>query len=216
MIATQGETKWEMEKSTAARIPEAFRESAKFGPVAGVNAPFKQAKTFDGESVSRLLNRVAASLQLETRDSAPAAASSFTDDDALAAALQSLDAWWLKDGEWAALFLIESGSESGAACRKAADLLALFPKLKAPLYLVGDPSAFPALLAEVHRPVHKLLKKPMEEKLHFLSWGKLQAEVEGLGDRLRYLKPEFLEGLADAFKIPSAPAPQARETEEEN
>jgi hypothetical protein len=129
------------------------------------------------------------------------------EDEAIAAILETMDGLWVLENDIQAVFIIEDGMDLGCACRKAADLLALHPKLKAPIYLVSDRKALHFITREVNRPINKLLKKPLEEKLRFLSWENLQAEVQGLGDRLRYLKPEFLEALSEGLLLPGADAP---------
>lgn len=125
-------------------------------------------------------------------------------DAAVRRTLESLDMVWL-DGEGvAAAFAIETGSASGDGLRRLADLLALHPKLKAPLYVVTLPALKPALLAEINRPVYRLLKKSLGEAVRLLDWNRLDAEVRELGERVRYLKPAFLEGISEVVDPPSA------------
>jgi hypothetical protein len=132
---------------------------------------------------------------------APADAPAFP-DAAVRRSLEGLDAVWMREGEVVACFAVESGLAGWESVRRLADLLALHPKLKAPLYAVTLPSLKAGLSAELHRPVFLLPKKPLVETLRLLEWDKLRSEVEELGDRARYLKPEFLEGISEPLVAP--------------
>lgn len=123
-------------------------------------------------------------------------------DAAVRKSLEGLDAVWLRDGEPVACFVVESGFAGWEGVRRLADLLALYPKLKAPLYAVTLPPLKSGLLAEVHRPALRVPKKPLAECLRLLDWDRLRSEVDQLGDRVRYLKPEFVEGISEPVAAP--------------
>lgn len=123
-------------------------------------------------------------------------------DAAVRKSLEGLDAVWLQDDEPVACFVVESGFAGWEGVRRLADLVALHPKLKAPLYAVTLPALKSGLLAEVHRPALCLPKKPLTERLRLLDWDRLRAETEQLGDRVRYLKPEFVEGISEPVFAP--------------
>ena len=89
----------------------------------------------------------------------------------------------------------QDGNRGGV--RRLADLMALHPKLKASLYVVAVAALREGLVSEIHRPVHRLLKKPLSESVRILDWNRLESEVVQLGERVRYLKPEFLEGISE-------------------
>jgi hypothetical protein len=123
-------------------------------------------------------------------------------DAAIRKSLEGLDAVWIQDDEPVACFVVESGFAGWEGVRRLADLVALFPKLKAPLYAVTLPALKSGLIAEVHRPALCLPKKPLAERLRLLDWDRLRAETEQLGDRVRYLKPEFVEGISEPVFAP--------------
>ncbi|MBW8889710.1 MAG: hypothetical protein JF616_18285 [Fibrobacteres bacterium] len=123
-------------------------------------------------------------------------------DAAVRKSLEGLDAVWLEDDEPVACFVVESGFAGWEGIRRLADLVALHPKLKAPLYAVTLASLKPALLAEVQRPALCLPKKPLSERLRLLDWDRLRTEAEQLGERVRYLKPEFVEGISEPVVAP--------------
>jgi hypothetical protein len=45
----------------------------------------------------------------------------------------------------------------------------------------------------------------LAECLRLLDWDRLRVEVEQLGDRVRYLKPEFVEGISEPVFAPKSP-----------
>ena len=150
-------------------------------------------------------------LALLTRSAAPFEETIQAEDDESAAgfpdaavrkSLEGLDAVWLQDGEPIACFVVENGFAGWEGVRRLADLVALHPKLKAPLYAVTLPSLKAGLLAEVHRPALRLPKKPLAECLRLLEWDRLRIEIEQLGERVRYLKPEFVEGISEPIFAP--------------
>jgi hypothetical protein len=130
--------------------------------------------------------------------------SAFFADPAVRRSLESLDAVWLKEGEPVACFAVETGLAGWESVRRLADLVALHPKLKAPLYAITLPALKAGLSAELHRPALLVPKKPLVETLRLLEWDKLKSEVDQLGDRARYLKPEFLEGISEPMVAPKA------------
>jgi hypothetical protein len=81
-------------------------------------------------------------------------------------------------------------------------LLALHPKLKAPLYAITLPGLKAGLISELHRPAAMAAKKPLAEILRLVEWDRLKTEVEQMGERVRYLKPEFLEGISEPVVPP--------------
>jgi hypothetical protein len=125
-------------------------------------------------------------------------------DPAVRRSLESLDAVWMRDGEPVACFAVESGLAGWESVRRLADLVALHPKLKAPLYAITLPALKAGLTAELHRPALLVPKKPLVETLRLLEWDKLRSEVDQLGERARYLKPEFLEGISEPIVAPKA------------
>ncbi|MDB5105951.1 MAG: hypothetical protein JWP91_3640 [Fibrobacteres bacterium] len=125
-------------------------------------------------------------------------------DQAVRKSLEGLDAVWMDGEEVVACFVAESGFGGWESVRRLADLVALHPKLKAPLYAVTLPSLKAGLVAEIHRPAFLLPKKPLAEVLRLLEWDKIKGEVDQLGERVRYLKPEFLEGVSEPVTPPKA------------
>ena len=204
-----------------ARVPQANPPlvlSAKLGLVAvpdsdllTLSAAESEWEALDRNSVRDLLYALGAGLgltQLSRQDAAfPDADPADTrvpSDPAVHRSLAGLDAVWLRGEEVVACFVVESGLSGWESVRRLADLVALHPKLEAPLYAITLPALKTGLIAELHRPAFLLPKKPLAETLRLLEWDRLKSEVDQLGDRVRYLKPEFLEGISEPIVPPGA------------
>ncbi|MEO7426879.1 MAG: hypothetical protein ABI036_16955 [Fibrobacteria bacterium] len=195
--------------------------SAKLGlvsvPETGILPPFPDAEpAFDTAAAVDLLQVLGTGLGLTLLSPKPdgfpdmeagLAADTVTEtafpEAAVRKTLEGLSAVWLHAGEVVAVFALEDGTGRWEGLRRLADLLALHPKLKAALYLVSVPGLKAGLFAEINRPVFRLLKKPLGEAVRILDWSRLKAEVGELGERVRYLKPEFLEGISEVVEPPA-------------
>jgi hypothetical protein len=127
-------------------------------------------------------------------------------DEAVLKAFECLDLVWLDDQGPVAGFVFEPGDGLFEGPRRLADLLALYPKLKTSLYVVTMPSLREKLVEEIHRPIYRLLKKSLGESTRCLVWPQLLSEVTQIGDRARYLKPDFLNGISDVIAVQESSA----------
>lgn len=118
-------------------------------------------------------------------------------EEALRGTLERFDVVWLNGTDVVAVFALESDPTRSQGPARFADLLALNPKNKASLYAVTTPAAKSVFESELHRPAHRLLKKSLAESVRILDWSRLATEIGQLGDRVRYLKAEFLEGISE-------------------
>jgi hypothetical protein len=124
-------------------------------------------------------------------------------DEAIRKTVEGLDVVWMQGNEIIAAFVIEGIAGSWEGLRRLADLIALNPKLKSAFYAITLHPLKAGLLSEMHRPMYRLLKKPLAEAVRVIDWSRLQSEVTQLGERVRYLKPEFLEGISDVPEVPA-------------
>lgn len=199
-----------------ARVPKANPSlilSAKLGLVSVPDSDLlalSAEEELDRNAVRELLHTLGEGLGLTqlTRQDAAFPDHDASDDEvaldpAVRRSLEGLDAVWLQGEDVVACFAVESGLAGWESVRRLADLVALNPKLKAPLYAVTLPALKTALIAELHRPALMAPKRPLAESLRLLEWDRLKTEVDQLGERVRYLKPEFLEGISEPILPPS-------------
>ncbi|HQF56494.1 MAG TPA: hypothetical protein PK208_15355 [Fibrobacteria bacterium] len=180
--------------------------ASKLGPVTVPADHLEPGATpaFDASAAKALLGTLGSDLGLTTIFGRSAQADS-ADFDALPASLDeatrrtlgAVDVVWTNGTDVVAVFALQDQDGNRGGVRRLADLMALHPKLKASLYVVAVAALREGLVSEIHRPVHRLLKKPLSESVRILDWNRLESEVVQLGERVRYLKPEFLEGISE-------------------
>jgi hypothetical protein len=195
-------------------IPEADPlSSLPAGEAPGGEGPAGRGAGFDRDEARELLQELGRNLGMTVlapkadvfpEEDAGAGDAVFFPDAAVRKALEGLDAVWMNGSDVVAVFALEAGTGRWEGLRKLADLLALHPKLKAALYAVSLPALKRGLLAEINRPVYRLLKKPLGEAVRILEWNRLETEVRDLGERVRYLKAEVLEGISEVVEPPAA------------
>ena len=57
------------------------------------------------------------------------------------------------------------------------------------------------MFAEIDRPTFSRLKPPLREICRYIPYAALKNKVESARDFLQYLKPEFLDEIAESLEI---------------
>lgn len=187
--------------STPASDPTAiWVVSERLGKVAlPKDQSFVHEPGFTREEAKNLLSDLARNLGLGVLENQDAQESGLqVPEPAIAQAFAALDLVWLQEGQAVAAFAFEPGDKAWVGPRRIADLIALYPKVKIPFYVVVMPNAHQALCAELHRPAYQGLKRPLHEMTRLLHWPRLATEIAQIGNRARYLKPEFLSELSES------------------
>ncbi len=78
-------------------------------------------------------------------------------------------------------------------------MIAMQPNLNIPLYLVAPDERRDKVIAEVNRPTFSRLTPPMNSICSYISFSTLRQSMEKAkaGDFTAYLKPDFLQSLAE-------------------
>jgi hypothetical protein len=88
-----------------------------------------------------------------------------------------------------------------------ADLLALQPNLNIPLFLVAPEDRRSKVISEINRPTFSQLNPPLVEVCRYISFESLSSKLTEVSSFVRYLKPDFLQGIASKvvlwFREPS-------------
>jgi hypothetical protein len=113
-----------------------------------------------------------------------------------------IDVLWLRGPAIVAAFEVESTTSIYSGLLRMADLLALQLNVSIPLYIVAPDERRDRVFQEVNRPTFSRLR--LAEVCGFISFSALRDEV-GRGARyLRYLRPEFLDELAEPCVLEEA------------
>jgi hypothetical protein len=118
-------------------------------------------------------------------------------DDATNRTIELIDVLWLSGNAIVAAFEIESTTSIYSGLLRMADLVAMQPNLNMPLYLVAPDERRAKVFEEVNRPTFSRLSPPLSEMCSYISFSSLRNRLKEVGTFVKYLKPDFLEELAE-------------------
>lgn len=122
-------------------------------------------------------------------------------DEATNKTIQLIDVLWLRHNSILAAFEIESTTSIYSGILRMADLIAMQPNINIPLYIVAPDDRRSKVYAEVNRPVFTSLPTPMNQICKYLSFSALREAITKAGSMIRYLKPEFLDDIAEECEV---------------
>jgi hypothetical protein len=111
--------------------------------------------------------------------------------------IELIDVLWLRGNAIVAAFEIESTTSIYSGLLRMSDLITMQPNLNIPLYLVAPDERRGKVIAEVNRPTFSRRTPPMNRICSFISFSTLRQNMERVAGMTRYLKPEFLQELAE-------------------
>ena len=113
--------------------------------------------------------------------------------------VENIDVLWLSGQAIVAAFEVEHSTSIYSGLLRMSDLLTMQPNLDIQLYLVGPEERLSKFENEVARATFASRKKPLHSVCSFLSYSKLCQRLEEAKNVIAYLKPEFLDELADSY-----------------
>ncbi len=122
-------------------------------------------------------------------------------DEATNNTIELIDVLWLKGKSIQAAFEIESTTSIYSGLLRMSDLIAMQPNLNIPLFLVAPDDRRGKVYAEVNRPTFSRLMPPMTDVCRFIPFSALRERVAQAGNLVRYLRPEFLDDIAETCEI---------------
>jgi hypothetical protein len=79
-----------------------------------------------------------------------------------------------------------------------ADLISMQPNLRINLYLVAPDDKYDKVFAQINRPTFNRLKPSLPSICKFIPYTKLQKEIQYIGSRITFTKPEFIDSIAES------------------
>jgi hypothetical protein len=122
-------------------------------------------------------------------------------DEATNRTIELIDVLWLRGNAIVAAFEIECTTSIYSGLLRMSDLIAMQPNLNIPLYLVAPEERRDKVMSEVNRPTFSRLSPPMKNMCRFLAIPTLQQQIAQVAPVVRYLKPEFLQELAESCEV---------------
>ncbi len=120
-------------------------------------------------------------------------------DDGTTKTVENIDVLWLKGAAIVGAFEVEHTTTIYSGLLRMSDLLTMQPNLDINLYLVGPDDRYAKFVREVARPTFASRPKPLHTLCGFLPYSKLCERIEEAKNVLRFLKPEFIDEIADFY-----------------
>lgn len=120
-----------------------------------------------------------------------------TFDSTTQGTIERIDVLWLKRNRIEAAFEIESTTAIYSGLLRMSDLLALQPNIDIPLYIVAPDERRHLVLREIRRPTFTRLETPLHEVCRYIPFTAFEAALDRFGEGAQYLRPDFLESIAE-------------------
>ncbi|MBD3307721.1 EVE domain-containing protein [candidate division KSB3 bacterium] len=125
-------------------------------------------------------------------------------DEATNRTIELIDVLWLQGDAIVAAFEVEHTSAIYSGLLRMSDLVSMQPNLKINLYIVAPDERREKVFNELNRPTFARLRPPLPKICQFIPYSELKAKIEGIGEMLKYMKPEFLEEIAESCETDEA------------
>jgi hypothetical protein len=113
--------------------------------------------------------------------------------------IENIDVLWLSGQTIVAAFEVEHTTSIYSGLLRMSDLVTMQPNLDLKFYLTAPDERYDKFCNEVARPTFASRKKPLHSLCRFLPYSKLCARLEEAKNVIKYLRPEFLDEIADLY-----------------
>lgn len=117
-------------------------------------------------------------------------------DQATQKTIELIDVLWLQGDAIVAAFEVEHTTLIYSGLLRMSDLVTMQPNININLYIVAQDDKEDRVFNEINRPTFRKLKPPLPEICKFIPYSKLKREIDNLGSRLKFLRPEFIDEIA--------------------
>jgi hypothetical protein len=120
-------------------------------------------------------------------------------DEVTTTTIENIDVLWLRGNAIVAAFEVEHTTSIYSGLLRMSDLLTMQPNIDIKLYLAAPDSRFEKFKREVPRPTFASRSKPLHSVCGFLPYSELCTRLEEVKNVLPYLKPEFIDEIAEFY-----------------
>lgn len=118
-------------------------------------------------------------------------------DEATNRTIELIDVLWLQDEAIMAAFEVEHTTSIYSGLLRMSDLKSMQPNINIPLYIVAPDDRREKVISEINRPTFVKLKPPLPKICKFIPYSVLKKEIEQIGHRIKYTKPQFIDDIAE-------------------
>jgi hypothetical protein len=115
--------------------------------------------------------------------------------------IELIDVLWLQGNSIVGAFEIESTTSIYSGLLRMADLISMQPNISIPLYIIAPDERREKVIREINRPTFSGLNPPLVEICQFIPFSALQDRMAQVGDLVRFLKPDFVQELAESAEL---------------
>lgn len=119
-------------------------------------------------------------------------------DDATNRTIELIDVLWLDGKTIKAAFEIEHSSPIYSGLLRMSDLISMQPNINIDLYIVAPDDRREKVISEINRPTFTRLKPSLNKICKYISYSNLKKELKDIGDRIKFMKPEFIDEIAES------------------
>jgi hypothetical protein len=119
-------------------------------------------------------------------------------DPATNRTIELIDVLWLDENAIVAAFEVEHTTSVYSGLLRMADLVSMQPGINIRLYIVAPDERRGRVLSEISRPVFSRMRPPLRDRCQFIPYSELRAKEQQLRGLAQYLKPEFLDEIAES------------------
>ena len=125
-------------------------------------------------------------------------------DEATNRTIELIDVLWLQKDAIIAAFEVEHTTEVYSGLLRMSDLVSMQPNIKINLYIVAPDDRRDRVIAQVNRPTFARLTPPLPRICKFIPYSRLKREIEQVGYRLSFMKPQFIDSIAESCEAHQA------------
>jgi predicted RNA-binding protein len=119
--------------------------------------------------------------------------------------VEMIDVLWLQKNQIIAAFEVEHTSSIYSGLLRMSDLISEQPNISIDLYIVAPDDRRAKVKEEVNRSTFARLDRPLPQICKFLPYSELKKEIEQMGDRVKYMKPQYInERIAESCELHEA------------
>lgn len=122
-------------------------------------------------------------------------------DDVTNKTIELIDVLWLQGDAILAAFEVEHTTSIYSGLLRMSDLVSMQPNIKLNLYIVAPDDRRINVINEINRPTFAKLKSPLPKICKFIPYSTLKKEIEIMGSRIRFMKMEFIDEIAEGCEV---------------
>ena len=119
-------------------------------------------------------------------------------DEATNRTIELIDVLLLQGDAIVAAFEVEHTTAIYSGLLRMSDLVSMQPNIKLDLYMVAPDERGDKVLYEINRPTFAKLKPPLPKICRFIPYSKLKQEIQQIGTKVKYMKPDFIKEIAES------------------